>query len=357
MEVPPDRQESPLAEHLTPRLDEVRLGRQWAAITERLAPRRAHAWGWVAGGVAAAALVAAVGVGLHRRAEPSASGTGTGTGTSNTIALGDGSVVTVEAGAKLKVDRAEAAVVHLVLESGAIELEVTHREREQRSFVVTAGAYDVTVVGTHFRVERAPNGGPLTVEVTRGLVRVDGPAGSRSVGAGERWTTVSPEASSEAPPAQANANALEEPTPSSAPAAPSAAGLPNGSGAPLEGPRELLSRASDARAAGKYRDAARALDTIRRRYRGDPRAGLAAFELGRLRLDTLGDPAGASEAFADAVALAPEAPFREDAEARRVEALEVAGNLAACARARDAYLARFPSGIHARRVSSRCRTP
>src|SRR5262249_18278345 len=161
-------------------------------------------------------------------------------------------------------------------------------------------------------------------EVTRGLVRVDGPAGSRSVGAGERWTTTTPSPSpslarsrslsEEAPPAAPTpAPADDEPTPSSAATAPSAP-APAPAFASTEAPRELLSRASDARAAGKYRDAARALDTIRRRFRGDPRAGLAAFELGRLRLDTLGDPAGASEAFADAVALAPEAPFREDAE-------------------------------------------
>jgi hypothetical protein len=275
---------------------------------------------------------------------------------SQNIVLGDGSVVTVEAGAKLTVERAELDAVHLVLESGAIELEVTHREG--RSFVVTAGSHDVIVVGTHFRVERTSSTAALTVEVTRGLVRVEGPAGSRPVGAGERWTTTSP-----APPPAASSSpatamtAMDEADAGSPEVTPAPAGAAPGSRAETEGPRELLSRASDARAAGRYRDAARALDTIRRRYRGDPRAGLAAFELGRIRLDTLGDPGGASEAFADAIALAPEAPFREDAEARRVDALEAAGSLAACVRAREAYLARFPSGIHARRVTSRCRTP
>jgi transmembrane sensor len=102
------------------------------------------------------------------------------------------------------------------------------------------------------------------------------------------------------------------------------------------------------------RDAERALDTLRKRHRGDPRAALAAFELGRLRLDTLGNPAGAAEALTDAITLAPGASFREDAEARRVQALDASHARAACAAARDAYLARYPKGAHAAVVHARC---
>jgi hypothetical protein len=119
------------------------------------------------------------------------------------------------------------------------------------------------------------------------------------------------------------------------------------------GPRELLETANAARLAGHPRDAAQAFDALRSRYRGDPRAGLAAFELGRLRLDSLGDPAGAVEAFADAMALSPGAGFREDAEARRVEALDRMHD-GRCRAARQTYLARYPSGLHAAAVGARC---
>ena len=95
-------------------------------------------------------------------------------------------------------------------------------------------------------------------------------------------------------------------------------------------PPELLRLAEVARSAGRLAEAARAFDALRHKYRGDARAGLAAFELGRIRLDSMGNAAGAAEAFADAIALSPGAPFREDAEARRVQALERSGS-GACA--------------------------
>ena len=119
------------------------------------------------------------------------------------------------------------------------------------------------------------------------------------------------------------------------------------------GPEKLLLLAETARGSGHIRDAERAFDALRTRHRGDARAGLAAFELGRIRQDS-GNPGGAAQALADAIALAPGAPFREDAEARRVQALEASGARGACAAARDAYLARYPSGAHAATVRTRC---
>jgi tetratricopeptide (TPR) repeat protein len=118
----------------------------------------------------------------------------------------------------------------------------------------------------------------------------------------------------------------------------------------------LLELADAARLSGRPAEAARAFDRLLRAHRGDPRAGLAALELGRLRMDNLGDPAGALEAFSDAVALAKSGAVREDAEARRVQALERLGDIARCVRARDAYLERFPGGIHASSIRRRCTT-
>jgi hypothetical protein len=119
------------------------------------------------------------------------------------------------------------------------------------------------------------------------------------------------------------------------------------------GSQELLQLANEARIAGRVKDAATAFDTLRRRYRKDPRAGLAAFELGRLRLDSLGDPLGAVEALLDAISLAPEATFREDADARLIEAYDEAHD-PRCHVARQDYLARYPKGVHAAAVAVRC---
>jgi hypothetical protein len=87
-------------------------------------------------------------------------------------------------------------------------------------------------------------------------------------------------------------------------------------------------------------------------YPRDPRAGLAAFELGRLRMDRLGDLPGAVRALQQAVALAPGAELREDALARLVAASAAAHDHAVCARTRARYLTDYPSGVHHRTVSA-----
>ena len=89
-----------------------------------------------------------------------------------------------------------------------------------------------------------------------------------------------------------------------------------------------------------------------REHPRDPRAGLAAFELGRLRMDRLGDMPGAVQALEQAVALAPGAELREDALARLVAASAAAHDHAVCTRARARYLTEYPSGVHHRTVSA-----
>jgi hypothetical protein len=121
-----------------------------------------------------------------------------------------------------------------------------------------------------------------------------------------------------------------------------------------ESARELFDDAQRARAEGRTEDEARAFDRLRRTFPHDPRSALAAFELGRLRLDALGDARGAEEALRDAIVLGPASPFREDAEARRVEALSRMGDPSACASARAAYLARWPNGTYRRAVEVGC---
>jgi tetratricopeptide (TPR) repeat protein len=118
--------------------------------------------------------------------------------------------------------------------------------------------------------------------------------------------------------------------------------------------RELFEKAGESRRAGDARAAAHAYEELLRLHPGDGRASLSAFELGRLRMDRLNDSAGAITALERAVALNIGPSFREDALARLVSVYASQGNFAACGRARDRYLASYPSGVHAGAVSSRC---
>jgi transmembrane sensor len=371
-------QERPLADDLVPVIDDARLTRQWAAVSRAPAvrPRRSfYVAVLVPAALVALALVVVLVVRPWRGAERSIALAQR----TDSLVLADGSRVTLSSGAELVLESATRERVHLILGSGAVDLDVTHIAG--RPFVVTAGGHDVTVRGTAFTVKLDVHDGErtLTVAVARGRVDVMGPTGLHTLDAGQSWssrveTTSAPAASTSAsgtaaknddpPPAATAGNvataSTDTPEPAANTGAPATSGAPMASAAPLtqaapvEGPRELLARATEARTSGRPRDAAIALDTLRKRYRSDARAGLAAFELGRLRMDALNDPAGAAEAFADAITLAPAAPFREDAEARRVEALDALPDRARCMRVRDAYLARYPAGLHARQIATRC---
>lgn len=338
--------ERPLGEHMATPVSDPRLARQWSAIAARLdAPSRSRVWLLLPALTIAAVIAFVVWRPLTQPKAPVA----TAAAASETIALPDGSKLTFASGSQLTVASATMERVRIELASGEAFFDVTHVEG--RSFVVHALGHDVTVVGTQFSVRARDS--VLAVEVKRGRVRVNGPTGEHVLDAGQSWSArVETTAELAPPPAPTEtASAIElgandappVEAPSARPVAPH-----------VEDAKELLARATAARTAGKPREAAAALDAIRKNHRSDPRAGLAAFELGRLRLDTLGDPAGAAEAFSDAIVIAPNASFREDAEARRVEALEGAGDLGRCAAARTQYLSHFPNGLHAKQVERRC---
>lgn len=350
----------PLGRHITPNLDAARLARQCATIARRLPSAR----GYRVLIPAAAGLACVVVLLLRLFASPAAdAGAGAGAATvleapvekSISLSLLDGSRVVLEPESKLSLVTLLARDIRLQLDRGGIELDVT--KMKDRQFVVAAAGYEVRVVGTRFSVKlRTTSQGAapaLEVRVEEGKVRV-ARAGEatdvRVLGAGEIWSTTLGAVEPKAQPPTTIAPPLGEsaPTPSTRPTAvraPSRTTL---------GSKELWAQAESARAAQRFADAAGALDVLRLKHRADPRAGLAAFELGRLRQDTLHEPAGAAEAFADAIVLAPNGPFREDAEARRVEALEAAGDRARCEEAKAAFLTRYPGGIHRPRVARAC---
>ena len=109
------------------------------------------------------------------------------------------------------------------------------------------------------------------------------------------------------------------------------------------------------RRAGRMREAADAYAALLASYPDDARAGLSAFELGRIRMDALDDEAGAIEALERSLAAGTAASFHEDALARivvaqrcpgphrrlppRARALPRAPTRAACTRTRSPHAA------------------
>jgi transmembrane sensor len=339
-----------LARFVEPDVDDKRVDRVWASVSSR--PVRS--WSPWRTAELAGALVAAVAVVLLLVARPRSTasdltGVVVESGSSQTVAMPDGTRATLLGSARLRYDRVQTDRVETTVERGQVAFDVRHSE--SRTFVVHAAGFDVVDRGTRFVV--GVEGGSVSVSVESGRVEIThGTDPVRALAGGDSWTNAPSSATAStgsAPSGTPSAAAV----PSAAESAPTDAArvlaLP-----PPPGPRELLQQANDARLAGRPREAASAFDTLRRQFRSDPRAGLAAFELGRLRLDSLGDPRSAAEAFADCIALAPGASFREDAEARLVEALDRAHDAGRCAAARQGYLARFPNGLHAASVVARC---
>jgi hypothetical protein len=336
--------QKPLGRHIEPTLDDARLDRQVSAIAAAGA-RRPRGWrGLVA--VAAAGLTVAALVtwrsGTAPRTPTARPAGMAGAAGHETFTLADGSRAVLDPRSELKLATMRADLVSVELQRGVVDLDVVHAEGKQ--FLVLARGYEIRVLGTRFTVRVGDGSGEpaVVVAVIRGRVRVtrvDDGANARVLEAGETW--------------------------SAGPAAPATAGTAPEAGRPplVRGPGgaetgesagHLLARAEALRAADDPRGAARVLAALRARYPSDPRAGLAAFELGRLRLDRLGDPRGAARAFEDAVAIAPAAPFREDAQARLVEAYAAGGERVRCLDAQSAYLSRYPRGVHRQKVASRC---
>jgi hypothetical protein len=342
----------PLAKHVRPRLTEERVAKQYAAIASRLpsrAPRRLFAP--IGFAVAGAALALLVVFALRRMpSPPTTTALVDGTwlesppsGAAPAVTLADGSHVALGALSRVRLTSTRADAVRLDVERGRVDVMATHVEG--RTFMVVARGVEVHVVGTHFSVSAD---GAVRVHVDEGRVRVHSLAGDSFVGGGEEWVEENE------PPEEVDASSAAAPADEGDEDPVDDAGAPRGAKKAAPTARSLLDDAQKAMAQGRSREAARLFDAIRRDHRRDARAGLAAFELGRLRLDSLGDAAGAEEAFRDALRLARDGALRDDAEAARIEALERMGSHDACVRARDGYLQHRPRGVHRADVATRC---
>jgi transmembrane sensor len=241
---------------------------------------------------------------------------------------------------------------------------------------VECGLVTVEVVGTRFVVERGA--GATRVSVERGVVLVRGERlrdRVRKLSAGESVEVT--ETASEGGVAPSVPEAQPEiPSPSSVPtlaavpAAVASAQAPrpasgwrsfaqrgdNAQAYATLGPAgiasatqvasvdELLALADVARLSGHPADAVAPLTRVVSEHANDPRTPLAAFTLGRVQLDAMGDPARAASAFAQAIALGLPQSLQEDAYARLVQARARAGDPAGARAAAQEYEQRFPAG-------------
>jgi hypothetical protein len=357
MTPPPNR-------YVQPEVSEARVERIWRNVSERLDARPAHAWRWVL--LCTALSGAAAGAFLWFRAPPALGPTASGSeravladakletkSDELAVTLGDGSSVKLASRSEVRVHGNRSSAISLALQRGELSCDVTHRE--ERKFSVVAADVEVRVVGTKFSVKRSPGESPrVEVRVDRGVVEVISarrPGVVARVAAGQSWildaeaavTKLEPPAGSVEPlPRGAESAKREAP-------APSASALP---GAPSA--RELFEKAGESRRAGDAAAAAHAYEELLRAHPGDARASLAAFELGRLRMDRLGDLPGAIAALERAVAMRIGPSFREDALARLVSVYASQGNFGACRRAQERYLSSYPAGVHAGAVATRC---
>lgn len=334
--------EPDLARFVKPNLTEARIAWLWGRVDTRTRPSR-----WPMRFVPAVAAIACcaglLAVLLHGRSKPFPNSVEGAVVESGAVTLTDGSRVVLAEGGRMRIVTLREDTVELALEIGAMDLAIMH---SRRLLVVHTPRYDIVDLGTQFRV-MLDSQGWTHVDVSEGSVEVrcrDGSERPRILGAGESWSNVQPSV------APSTIVGVKEPAPRPVTETPAPAPNVREVG---PGPKELLETAERARLAGQLRSAAEAFDALRHHFRTDSRAALAAFELGRLRLDSLDDAPGAVDALSDAIKLSPTGPLREDAEARRVEAL-AAERSTDCSAARDAFLARYPHSAHASGVAGRC---
>ena len=342
--------EPPIPPHSS---SEAQLARQWSAIRERREQRRASpfrfGW-WAGGGLGGLLLVAALLMVLRPESDEegwesgavvsSAAGAVIESGAEPiAVHLADGSQIDLDARTRLEAAEAPGRDVRFELRRGRATFEVARDPG--RTFAVAAGAVRVVVVGTRFSVEHATSS-RIAVTVERGVVEVHTARGVRRLGAGETWSGDAAEAADDGETADigtvgaAPAEQDEEPTRVRR-------DVPSAS--------ELFEQARAARREARDADAAEAYEQLLRRHPRDGHAGLAAFELARIRMDVLHDSRGAIDPLERAIAARV---FREDAMARLVRAYDETEQSARCRAARDRYLDAYPSGVHRTALEPAC---
>jgi transmembrane sensor len=286
-----------------------------------------------------------------------------------TFRFDDGSELELAPGSRVDLLDTTPENVRLALRGGHVIFRV--RPHGPRRWEVECGPLSVEVVGTVFSVVRDAE--RVQVSVERGAVLVRGsrvPDHVQRLGAGQSLA-VGPEV--EVP--VELTEEVEAAEPEVAPEHPPASNIPRGARA--EGWREhlaagrydeafealgseglareteraqrvedLMRLADLARLSGHPDDALLPLERIVDRHPHSRSAAIAAYTLGRLRLERLGDPGGAAVVFERSLAMGLPAALQEPARARLVRALRADGD----PRMEDAgrrYLELYPDGASA----------
>lgn len=357
----------PISEVLEDTADEARVQRMWRHIDRAPAPRRRGAR--LAMGAAVLAAAAAIVAFVWSSRGPATGGPLALAGGGRlpaevvgTVELTDRSRIRVSDGGRLALLANDGRAVAWHLHAGEARFEVT--PGGPRTWTVETDLATVEVVGTVFTVTRDEVGVRVAVERGRVLVRGER-VPDRAVALTRGQSVVVP---AEQPTERAESASIGSASTGSAstevgPSAPSdgpVATSPTAEAREVEEPRAaldaeaLMARADEARRGGQLERAATLLERASRRP-GDPSAGLAAFTLGRLELGALSRPDRAARAFERALSLPLTPRLREDAAARRVEALRRAGRPDAARVAAEAYLRDYPDGRFASTV--RASTP
>jgi hypothetical protein len=271
----------------------------------------------------------------------------TGTET-RTLKLADGSRIDLAPSAAVSLAHGRPDDLRIVLNEGSAAFDVTHVP--ERRFVVVVADAEVVVIGTRFvlTVSAGQQGPAASLSVQRGVVEVRRPR-LRPVRflAGQSGSIAAAPVVIPPPVEPAPSGPPVEPAPQPIAVGDKRAAAPDA--------RRLFGLAAQARLQGKHREAAAILEKLCRLFPDDPSAPLAAFQLGRIHLDTLHDAGRAAASFHLAARLARDPTLRESAAAREIDALDLGGSASACRAARDAYREMYPAGPHLGRVSAACR--
>jgi transmembrane sensor len=310
------------------------------------------------------------------------------------VRFSDGTLLLLDRGSRARVTSTDTSGANITVEQGHARADFVPRKHGQ--WRVDVGPFQVLVTGTRFDVEWDPGQERFTLALHEGLVTVSGPVvgEGRKVHAGETIQAFCKEkrveisddgASATTPPRAESPVAAGSGSLGQSPSLETEQGpVPGGEGS-IGAPSQANTHEAwrELAAAGKYRkaleaaerggfekecerasaedlvalgDAARfagqparavqALQALRKRFPADPRAGAAAFELGRVAFDQQGSFGEAAKWFAIYLRERPHGSLAREASGRLMESLSKAGDNGGARDAAAKYLVRYPSGPH-----------
>ncbi len=312
-----------------------------------------------------------------------------------TVDFSDGTQILLHPESQARIAEVTAHGARLALEGGSVHLKV--KPLEGAKWAVEAGPYRIRVTGTEFDVKWRTSHDVLEVVLQEGSVEVQGPLTSSGirVAAGERLVadlrtsevrlaSAAAERESSEPEATEPERAEVEPAdaPDVAPPEPrlkvssppverravapartdwstlmkaskyreivadaKAQGLDTALGSVSLG--ELSMLADAARYSGQARIASRALLAERQRFSGSKQARSAAFMLGRLAEDHLGDARTALTWYTTYLQESPSGAFASEALGRKMGLVKRTRGRSAAESLARSYLERYPKGPYA----------